>query len=133
MGDLNGYDKESWHVMFNKIQAIDTRTREHEQCFENMKESLGSISKNTGVVAEFFQELREDNRELSRIAAGKNQAPLYLFVIGIVFISIYIIADQVKDSNLNIDIPWIGVHITQADRPHAREERKLIDADKQQD
>jgi hypothetical protein len=46
-------------------------------------------------------------------ASGKRQVPLSLMVLVLVFFSIYVLVDKTKDSHLNVDIPWIGVHITQ--------------------
>jgi hypothetical protein len=118
MAEGNGYDKQSWAALYMKIEAIDLRTQNHGECFDTMREELSAISKNTGVVADFFQALREDNRELSRIAAGKNQVPLYLVVVGLVFISIYILVDQLRDSGLDLNIPWLGVSITHTEKAH---------------
>lgn len=118
----NGYDIRSWHELFRRVTEIDARTQRHEECFETMRDELSTISRNTGVVAEFFAELRQDNRELSRMAAGKNQVPLYLFVLFVVFAGVFILADKVQYGRLDIKIPWLGVELTHGSGDGVKEE-----------
>lgn len=107
MAEGNGLDSQSYKTLFKRLETIDERTKRADERFESMKNELTSISRNTGVVADYFSTVGQDNRELSRLAAGKHQVPLYLFVLVITFVAVYILADKVSNSQLEIRIPYI--------------------------
>jgi hypothetical protein len=71
-------------------------------------ETLKSIEKNTAVVAQFFEQLET----VTKLAAGKNQVPMGVFIAFLVIGGVYAIAVALKDSNMDVKIPWLGIEVS---------------------
>lgn len=108
---LNGHDDGSWEGIVETLKRIDERTRDHHKGSTEMQQELKQINANTAVVAKFVDKFGDDNKELSKLAAGKNQVSSYLVLALLVLWAAYTITDNLKDSTLTLQIPWLGIHI----------------------
>jgi hypothetical protein len=70
---------------------------------------LQKIELNTGLMARFTQEQLE---RITSIAAGKNQVPVIVFIAFLVIGGAYAIAVTLKDANMDVKIPWLGLEIS---------------------
>jgi len=72
---------------------------------------LKRIETNTATVAQFFEQLDT----VTKLAAGKNQIPASFVMAIAVLIAVYIISNNLKDSNMDVKIPWMGIEILHGD------------------
>jgi hypothetical protein len=70
-------------------------------------ETLKKIEANTATVAQFFEQLDT----VTKLAAGKNQVPMTLFIACMVLVAVYMISDNLKDGGPSIRVPWLGIEI----------------------
>src|SRR4051812_533206 len=96
MEEGNGYDK-SWGKAMQTLGRVDRRTETIETEVSSLKVLLQTIAANTGTVANFFQAMQEGNLELSKLAAGKRQVPLYAFMLLLILCGAYVIIQEVKN------------------------------------
>ena len=71
-------------------------------------EVLKRIESNTATVAQFFEQLDT----VTKLAAGKNQVPMTVFIAFLVLGAAYAILTDLKNSNMDFKIPWLGVEIS---------------------
>ncbi|TXH14232.1 MAG: hypothetical protein E6R03_09760 [Hyphomicrobiaceae bacterium] len=71
-------------------------------------DTLQKIEVNTGLMARFTQEQLES---VTRLAAGKNQVPVAVFIAFLVIGGAYAIAVTLKDANMDVKIPWLGIEV----------------------
>jgi hypothetical protein len=98
-----------------KLEEIHRLSRETHATVQRMElthngnaETLKKIEANTAVVAQFFEQLET----VTKLAAGKNQVPMIVFIALLVVGGAYAIAVTLKDSNMGVKIPWLGIEIT---------------------
>ena len=103
----------------DKLDAIYQLTRETHSTVQRMElthngnaETLKKIEANTAVVAQFFEQLET----VTKLAAGKNQIPMGVFIAFLVMGGVYAIAVTLKDSNMDVKIPWLGIEISGKER-----------------
>jgi hypothetical protein len=99
----------------DKLDAIYQLTKETHATVQRMElthngnaETLKSIEKNTAVVAQFFEQLEN----VTNLAAGRNQVPMVVFIAFLVITGAYGIAANLKDANMDVKIPWLGIEIS---------------------
>ncbi len=99
----------------DKLTAIYLLTKETHATVQRMElthngnaETLKKIEANTAVVAQFFEQLET----VTKLAAGKNQVPMGVFIACLVIGGVYAIAVTLKDSNMGVKVPWLGIEIT---------------------
>lgn len=71
-------------------------------------EVLKSIEKNTGTVAQFFEQLDT----VTKLAAGKNQVPVSLVISMLVLMAVGVFIVLLKESGMGLKIPYLGIEIT---------------------
>ncbi len=94
--------------MMDTIAGIDNRTRQHLEESQAIKSSLSQIAHNTGTIADYFQ---SENKSLTKLVVEKDRWPLRFLLLGLATGCLYVIVNQVQDSDINIDIPAIGFHL----------------------
>ena len=71
-------------------------------------EVLKRIEGNTATVAQFFEQLDT----VTKLAAGKNQVPMTVFIAFLVLGAAYAILGDLKNSNMDFKVPWLGIEIS---------------------
>jgi hypothetical protein len=71
-------------------------------------EVLKRIESNTATVAQFFEQLDT----VTKLAAGKNQVPMTVFIAFLVLGAAYAILGDLKNSNMDFKVPWLGIEIS---------------------
>jgi hypothetical protein len=99
----------------DKLEAIYQLAKETHAAVLRMETThngnadiLQKIELNTGLMARFTQEQLE---RITSIAAGKNQVPVIVFIAFLVIGGAYAIAVTLKDANMDVEIPWLGLKI----------------------
>lgn len=77
-------------------------------------EVLKDIAQNTGTVAAFFKQLES----VTALAAGKNQVSVSVVIAMLILGAVGVFIVMLRESNLELRIPWAGIEIT-----HAKEVR----------
>ncbi len=104
----NGHYNGEFERLVGIVEEIDQRTSQHTDLMGSMAVALREISSNTGVVAKHYA---EDNRELSKLAAGKNQVSIFVLLVLMVICGAYVLAEKVSQGQIDINIPFIGLEI----------------------
>lgn len=71
-------------------------------------EVLKRIEGNTATVAQFFEQLDT----VTKLAAGKNQVPMTVFIAFLVLGAAYAILTDLKNSNMDFEVPWLGIKLS---------------------
>lgn len=104
--DENGHYSGEFESLVKVVGDINRRTTQHTNLLGSMTEHLAAIANNTATVAKHYGEVQTDNRTLT-----KNLMRILLAVLTLV--AVYAIADNLKNSGLEVRIPWLGIEITQ--------------------
>lgn len=78
---------------------------------EEIKLSNQKIEENTEKMALTLKDFHKDGVEVLGIIAGKKHVPLSIFAIVVVLLSALLITQEVKYSDLDIEISTNGIHI----------------------
>jgi hypothetical protein len=81
-----------------------------ELSHSNSHEVLKNIETNTGTVAQFFKQLES----VTALAAGKNQVSITLVIVMLILGAVGVFIVILRESNLELRIPWAGIEITHA-------------------
>src|SRR5690242_17039327 len=98
----NGHYNGQFERLTDLVKEIDERTYRHTDLLGSLAATLREIASNTGVVAKHYA---DDNRELSRLAAGKNQVSITVFIVLMVLCGAYVLADKVGQGDIEIKLP----------------------------
>lgn len=104
----NGHYSGEFERLVDLVEEIDVRTKTNGALLDSMTGHLQAIASNTGAVAKHYEAVQTDNRALTKLLVR-----LLLVIIGAV--AVYLTSDNLKNSGLNVRVPWLGVEITQHD------------------
>lgn len=93
------------HILVKETHAAVIRL---ESTHSGNTEVLRNIEKHTGTVAQFFEQLDT----VTKLAAGKNQVPMGVFIVVLILGAAYAILTELKDSNMDFKVPWLGFEIS---------------------
>lgn len=111
------------HLNGHYDDRIETVLKEVEGLKEMQTQMIGhleAISQSTKTVADVFEkfsgedrkELKENLGKMSDLAAGRKQIPSYVFVIILILWGAYTLIDEAADTNVDIDLPYLGIKLT---------------------
>lgn len=104
----NGHYNGQFERLTSLVRQIDERTTQTQELLGSLSSSLGEIARNTGVVAKHYA---KDNRALTKLAAGKNQVSITVFIILMLLCGAYVLADKVGQGDIDIRLPLIGLEV----------------------
>jgi hypothetical protein len=101
-------DIEKLEAIYQLAKETHAAVLRLEETHSGKSEILHKIELNTGLMARATQEQLE---RITSLAAGKNQIPMVVFIAFLVIGGAYAIASTLKDANMDVEIPWLGLKI----------------------
>lgn len=96
-------------------KTLEILHKDHEFFKEGIAKSgviVHDIKENTSKSTEYLKEIKETNKSHLELIAGKKQVPLNIFVMIVALLSGLLIAKEVQYSGVEINIPYLGIHIS---------------------
>lgn len=104
----NGQYSGEFERLVRLVEEIDSRTTQNHELLGSMTSVLRDIAQNTAVVANHYA---SDNRELSKLAAGKNQVSITVVIVLMVLCGAYVLAEKVSQGEIDVRMPLVGLEI----------------------